>query len=363
MKHIRAIRHGQSIRVRFTYGGNRYGFCTGGRWGDRIDMAFAAAICARIELDIKAGFFDATLARYLGGGVVPGKRPCKPRKLLKVWDGWVAALNLSAETRADHYEMVRRMIAIAKPAPTIDSAAWFVKSGSALAPSTFNKRLGYLRRCCKWSMLRGYVAANPYDDVKALKVVKVAVKPFTALEIQQIMECFRGLHPSYAPFVGFMLMTGARTAEAIGLQWRRVDFNKGEVTIADSLPKQRGSKGRQRKDTKTGTVTVLTMSDGLRELLQSIDRGAPDDLVFRSPKGSHIDSGNFRAAWIEVLAHCNIEYRKPYATRHTAASHAIDQGATLPAVAYILGHKDTRMVAQTYGHVVDRPELPDIKIS
>jgi integrase len=362
VKPIQAIRHRDSIRIRFTYGGVRYGFCTGGKWADRLDMVFAAAICARIELDIRAANFDPTLARYMGGGVIPERRPKAPKKLLALWDEWVASLNLSEATRADHYEMVRIMISRAKPAPTIDNAAWFAKSGSTLAPSTFNKRLGYLRRCCKWAVTRGYVATNPYTDVKTMKVARVPVTPFSADEITRIVAAFRELHPVYAAFWGFMVLSGCRTAEAIGIQWKRCDFARGEVTIADSLPKPRGSTTRHRKTTKTGSITILKMNDGLRALLESLERGGPDELLFKSPKGSHIDHGNFWAVWVAVLKHCGIEYRKPYTSRHTTASHAIDQGATLTQVAYLLGHKDSRMVSQTYGHVVDRPNLPEIKI-
>ncbi len=31
-------------------------------------------------------------------------------------------------------------------------------------------------------------------------------------------------------------------------------------------------------------------------------------------------------------------------------------------VAYLLGHTDTIMVMKTYGHMINRPDLPDIPI-
>jgi len=48
----------------------------------------------------------------------------------------------------------------------------------------------------------------------------------------------------------------------------------------------------------------------------------PDGLVFPSPKGNAIDDNNFRnRAWKSVLTRLEIDYRKPYSTRHMI-SHA-----------------------------------------
>ena len=111
-----------------------------------------------------------------------------------------------------------------------------MKVGESLAHVTFNKRLSYLRRCLDWAVSSGKVATNHYAVVKSRKVIKDPVKPFTQDEVTCIMNGFRSLSPAYVPFVAFMLLTGARMSEAIGIQWKRIDFGRGEITIADSLP-------------------------------------------------------------------------------------------------------------------------------
>ncbi len=361
MRQIRPIRNNGSIRIRFTLNGARYDLPALGRWGDRWDMSLARAIADQIEIDIKAGIFDQTLEKYR----LPQKQHVDsgkgPGKLLPLWDRWVETLDLAADTKADHYEMVRRMIA--KVDPLVTDADWFVQAGEALAAATYNKRLGYLRRCLNWAVSIGEVSANPFDTLKNRKAPKTQIKPFTLEEMTKILQGFAESHPSYAAFVAFMLLTGCRTSEAIGLQWKRVDLSRGELTIADSLPKSRSTQGRTRKSTKTGTVTVLPMNEALTELFQGMTQGEPDALVFKSPKGKPINNANFRSLWVEVLSNQGIPYRKPYTSRHTMASHAIAQGLTLPAVAHLLGHSDARMVMQNYGHIVDRPELPKINLN
>jgi integrase len=204
--------------------------------------------------------------------------------------------------------------------------------------------------------------------VKPRTVRKKVVTPFTTEEIHHILGYFQEHHQTYAPFVSFLFMTGCRTSEAIGLQWKRVNFGRGELIIEDALPISAVTGKPRRKGTKTNSVTVLDMTPELQDLLTRVKTEAPEhgrgtepeDLIFYSPEGCVIHRSNFWGIWSKVLKQLGISHRKPYTTRHTMASHAIEQGTPLTGVAYLLGHKDTRMVSQTYGHMVNRPTLPKL---
>ena len=86
----------------------------------------------------------------------------------------------------------------------------------------------------------------------------------------------------------------------------------------------------------------------------------PDELVFSSPKGGVIDDCNFRnRAWKTILTRLEIDYRKPYTTRHTLISHALDLGLNPVMVAQLTGH-DVETLYQNYaGNVNSRPRLPE----
>ena len=86
----------------------------------------------------------------------------------------------------------------------------------------------------------------------------------------------------------------------------------------------------------------------------------PDDLVFPSKKGGLIDDHNFRnRAWVSVLKQAGIEYRKPYNTRHTFISHALESGMNPVMVAELTGH-DVKTLYENYaGCIESRPRLPD----
>lgn len=364
-RRVQPINNNGSIRIRFTFGGRRFGLSTGGKYGDRFDMAFAGAVAARIELDIRSGNFDETLERYKSGST-PQPAPqaeveVLATTLLDLWDEWVGSLDLSDETRAGHYHLCRQTILRADPVAAVDDASWLADASAKQSPGVYNERLGYFRRCLGWAVLEGKAATNPYLKLKRRKVKRDRVKPFSTEEMRRILQGFNDLCPNYTPYVTFLLLTGCRPAEAVGIQWKRVDFGRGEVAIIDSMPKSKVTGKLTRKSTKTGTTTIFNMNDALRHLLQSIPRGKPEDLVFKFD-GAPIERPKFNRAWKKVLDSQAVVYRKPYTTRHSFASHAVDQGLTLIEVAHLLGHADTRMVAETYGHTINRPNLPELNL-
>lgn len=362
MREIKPYDHDGNIQLKFSYGGKRYSFnpVPGGHYENKRDIATAQAIATNIQNDILAGIFDPTLNRYR---LTPKIGKTAPSNLLQLWDLWVASLDLPAHTQANHYKWVRRMLTEADP--DINDTEWLIKAD--IAPRTFNDRLKMIRTCCKWAISQGFISVNPYLDVKLRRDAPKEVKPFTLEEIRLILEGFDTLAPHYSPFVRFLMSTGVRTSEAIGLRWGHVDFDRGEITIKESLPKDLTGNGytRVRKETKTGNIRRLPLSSQLRSLLASMRPSLvnPDALIFTTPNGATIDADNFRdRQWRKVLETQGIPYRKPYTTRHTMVSHALEQGIPITGVAYLAGHKDTTMIIKNYGHMINRPDLPNIPI-
>jgi len=90
----------------------------------------------------------------------------------------------------------------------------------------------------------------------------------------------------------------------------------------------------------------------------------PDDLVFGAPRGGVLRSGSFRrGTWNRacvavglgelVTAAGKPRYRGlvPHELRHTAASLAIDSGASVKSVQAMLGHASATLTLDRYGHL------------
>jgi len=288
--------------------------------------------------------------------------PDKNPPLLEIWDAWVADLNLPPQTEAGHYYYCRRQIVKAGNPLSLETV-WFTQN--TLAPTSNNRRLWLLNKMSAWAVAKGLLSYNPWAKIKPRKTTKEIVKPFSQEEAAKIIAGFEQSYPAWVPFTKFLFLSGCRMSEAIGLQWKHVDFQRQEICICESLSILASSNGyeRVRKDTKTGSVRFLKTNTQLTELLEQIKppKAKPDELVFKNPtRTNHIDSQNFRNRWIKVLERVGIPYRRPHIIRHSFASHAIEQGIPLTGVAYLLGHSDTRMVATVYGHMINRPNLPSI---
>ena len=202
---------------------------------------------------------------------------------------------------------------------------------------------------------------NPWAEMPSrIKVPpKQMPKPFTQEEIRSIVEMFKAdrYYRHYANFVEFRFGSGCRTGEIVGLCWKHISEDCSTIWIGESLVKG------ERKATKTNRARHITLTPKLQAMLQELKQVShdPEDLVFKGPKGSHIDVHNFaKRGWKKILAKLGIDYRRPYNTRHTLISHALDQGMNPVEVAQLTGHDVQTLYKNYAGSVNSRPRLPEL---
>ena len=122
---IKPINNNGSIRIRFRQGGVRHNINPQGEYSNPIDIGKANLICARIELDILLRIFDTSLKKYTEdyphvGVPSENSSPVVTKKvktytLIEVWDLWVDSLDISEDTKLNHYRPLRIMIGKVKP--------------------------------------------------------------------------------------------------------------------------------------------------------------------------------------------------------------------------------------------------------
>ncbi|MBD2308872.1 site-specific integrase [Chroococcidiopsis sp. FACHB-1243] len=320
----------------------------------------ASLIARQIELDLLGGTFDHTLEKY---------RP-SPQKPPLIQNITVATLfeqfidskveDVSASTLSKYKSTLGHIKEHAignKLVPTIgvDAAkefASFLKP--KLSERVYKERLGLLAACWSWTKQPD----NPWKVIQGR--VRVAPRrrpaPFTKSEVRAIIQAFKEnrYYHHYAPYVEFLFLSGVRTGEARALRWGSVGSNT--IWIGESI-----SKGK-RGTTKTNRDRHIPINHKLRKLLNGIKpRDArPDDLVFPSPTGKPIDEHNFAMrAWKKILGKLGIPYRRPYLTRATFISHALESGMSPVTVAAITGH-DVRVLYDFYVGLVKDVHIPDL---
>ena len=219
------------------------------------------------------------------------------------------------------------------------------------SPDAAKRLLTQLSACCKWALNSGLISENPFDGMALeVKLPKNTthnqdkeIDPFTAAERDAIIQAFEKncYYSYYAPFVSFLFKTGCRPSEAIALQWRHISHDFRLITFEQSaVISEKGLISR--KGLKTQESRRFPANAPLQALLMSLksEGCTPESLVFPSPDGKFIDFHNFRnRAWLTILRGLlTIHYRKPYQTRHTFITLALDNSLDAKDVARLVGN-------------------------
>ncbi|MFB2970426.1 tyrosine-type recombinase/integrase [Aerosakkonema sp. BLCC-F183] len=343
------------LRLVWTYQGKQhYLYC--GLADTPLNRIVAEGKAKAIEGDLATGNFDPTLAKYKPErqnqiSVVELFEKFMERRSRQIYDRSLAKYKGLLGKLQNHFGN-KAAIGIGEK----EAEKFIHKLATKIAAITLRERIALLRACWNWGIKQKLVTENPWLEVKVKVPPKQKPKPFTKDEILKIVEGFQECQPHYTDFVSFLFGTGCRTGEAIALQWKHISDDCSQVWIGESL-----SRGI-RKETKTGRDRTVNLTLHLQQLLLTRRpvNFNPDDLVFMAPQGGAIDDHNFRnRAWKPILTELGISYRKPYTTRHTLISHALERKVNPVEVAEMTGH-DVQTLFEHYAGVINKTKLPDI---
>lgn len=309
-----------------------------------------------IEGDLVTGNFDPTLAKY---------RPERQNQIsvTELFERFIESKRQQLDPRTlEKYQGLLNRLRdyFGEKAATVigdtESEKFQRHLATLITPITLKERIGLLKACWEWALKKKILMNNPWAELKIRVPPKQKPKPFTVGEILQILEEIQLHYPHYANFTEFLFGTGCRTGEAIGLRWKHLNDDCSQVWIGESI-----SRG-ECKPAKTNRSRIIPLTPRLQQMLlaRRPDCFTPEDLVFYSPTGVAIDDHNFRnRIWKPALQALNISYRKPYTTRHTLVSHALEKGMSAVSVAELTGH-NARTLYQSYAGIVNKIKLPDI---
>lgn len=337
-----------------------------------------------IEEDIKTGKFDSTVEKYkpkpLLTLVKPLEEPTKALELQALWERYCEYREPQVAVTTFRKDYLTRYANCIKslPSKNLDDAIairdYLVET---LSPHASKRMITQLSACCKWAVKSGLAKENPFggmaEEIKVAKRSADDIDPFSAEEREAIVQAFSEHHIycHYTNFVRFLFLTGCRTGEAIGLQWKHIKQDCSQIHFCESY----SSKYKLRKDTKTYKGRKFPCNAVLRELLLSIQPQGyqPDDLVFTSLTGKPINNEGFLSdVWrgckrhgkqhdgivTQLVKEGKVErYRPQYNTRHTFITMALEAGVTVPQVAKLVGNSP-EIILQHYAGRTLKFEVP-----
>jgi integrase len=219
-------------------------------------------------------------------------------------------------------------------------------SNGKLKPKTINKFMKFLKMILDESASR-FNFTTPFQGIKTLKEEKVHLEPFSLDEVNLLLSNVRIDWQTY--FI-VRFFTGMRTGEVDGLKWANVDFERRQILVRETY-----SKGYYEYTKNDGSQREIDMSQFVYNTLfeHKQKQGDKFEHVFVSPRGEAINNANFlNRIWRPLLAYLKLKYRRPYQTRHTAATLWLAAGENPAWIAKQMGHVDTKMLFTVYTRYV-----------
>ena len=207
------------------------------------------------------------------------------------------------------------------------------------------------------------VPYNAADKATAPKVGKTTPNYFQPDEIHQILDALQNVSLRWRALVHFLIVTGCRRGEAVGLRWSKIDWNNNTVRIDRALVESK-EKGLYEDDTKTSDRRTLKLPqqtmDLLKELreeqrhwqLQCGDSWGNSGYVFCREDGTPTRPSTVTSWLRDFSAKFGFPHINPHAFRHTAASILLGTQDIVTVAAY-LGHKDPATTSRYYAHIID----------
>lgn len=220
------------------------------------------------------------------------------------------------------------------------------RAGTKLSPARINTIMLIVRQVLTEAADR-YEFTMPMGKLKPLKIPKSHVNPFTLDQAQLLITKIR---EDYKDYLIIRFFSAMRSGELHGLKWKYVDFDKRYIYVREALV------AGEDEYTKTdSSQRDIQMSQIVYDALQRQHARTAKigEYVFCNRMGEPLDTNNFtKRVWYPLLRHVGLELRRPYQTRHTAATLWLAAGESPEWIATQMGHSSTEMLFRRYSRFV-----------
>jgi integrase len=210
------------------------------------------------------------------------------------------------------------------------------------AEATVRHALGLVRQAFNKAVVwRLWQGENPCRGVSFPSPNNARQRFLSKDEVIVLLEALQSHSTQVARIATLSLYGGLRLGEVLALRWSNVNLGNGIITILDA------------KNNKSRPVFI---TEPIRQVLQGMVPGSPDELLFKARTGSPVQwlSATFSRVVDRLGFNQGITDSRErvcfHTLRHTYASWAVMAGVPLYVVGQAIGHKSLVMTAR-YAHL------------
>lgn len=202
---------------------------------------------------------------------------------------------------------------------------------------TLNNELTFLHTVFNLAQRRGYLKANPCDEIG--RICGEKKKKYEPLNKEQIQRLLQAADSSFQPIVLTFLLTGMRTGELINMEWDDIDFAKNEIHI-------RFKSNWQPKDKEART---LPLHKDLKPVLLEMKEKSNSPYVFG--KGDKPCPNKLLIRLKRTCRRAGVNQITVHNLRDEFASHLVMNGVGIETVSKLLGHSNIQITWNHYIHL------------
>jgi integrase len=317
----------------------------------------------RLQADVRAGKLvqtqGVTFANFINHWLENKIKPMRAHSTYRQYE-WVAREHLIPVLGKKKIDQIKRVDIQTLISSKVGQKAK-PKGKNPTEPSTKSLSRSTLRACrvvlhaaFEDALKDGLLGHNPAHSIDLPREAKQEVSYFSP---EQAISLLKAAKESEIPeLLLFLLSTGARIGEALGLRWADVNFQLNQVRICGQLQRVNGTLTRLTA-TKTNQDRTLPVPHSVIKSFQNLRSSQmvnrwsdPDGLVFLNAYGRRFDQ---KFVWKRLMATCDaagIPRMSAHKLRHTAATLALAASGDLHKVQKLLGHQQVALTANLYGH-------------
>ena len=194
-----------------------------------------------------------------------------------------------------------------------------------------------------------------------------------ALTIETLKKILEGATgQSYENQYRFILQTGLRTGELVGLKWEDIDFESKTLTIQRSM-EFRYKVGDWRvgpPKSKSGYRTIPLTDEAIRILKAQKEKNRKikvipmewSEQVFLCRKGEPVKNSTYDTALFKICDKVGIKRFSMHVLRHTFATRCIEGGMMPKTLQKILGHSNIGITMNLFVHITEEEILKEINL-
>jgi integrase/recombinase XerC len=208
-----------------------------------------------------------------------------------------------------------------------------------------NRKISSIRTFFAYYHKLGKLKSNPCKGFRSLKTDKKLPEFVSESSVDKLFQSIRfpdGWEGQRDRMILEMLyLTGMRRSELIGLELKKVDFQRGEIKVLGKRNKER--------IIPVSNITKQMMSEYMESTVVHFEGRLPDYWIVNDKGLKVSEKFVYEKVKFYLRLVTNNSKVSPHTLRHTFATHLLNQGADINAVKELLGH--TSLAAtQVYTH-------------